>query len=100
HMTLNRGHALPLPTNDKLAPYGFTTGLPDTLRYTLDFGGVTTAIAGPIDLTLWASLSSPDTDFWAEILDYDTVSKATTFVQRGLLRASFNATFSATKSHK
>ena len=99
HMTLNMGHALPLPTNDKLAPYGFTTGLPDTARYTLDITE-TTAIAGPINLSLWASLSSPDTDFWAEVLDVDTATGDTTFVQRGLLRASFNATFDAAASQK
>lgn len=94
---------LPDPYN-RLEPYGFTTGLPDTARYTLGFTQ-DTALAGPIDLTLWAKISSPDTDFWAEILDRDADPNsptygATTFVQRGLLRASFNATFDESKSQK
>ena len=99
HTTLNMGHSVPLPTNDKLAPYGFTTGLPDTARYTLDITE-TTAIAGPINVSIWAQLSSPDTDFWAEILDVDKATGETTFVQRGLLRASYNATFDEAKSQK
>jgi hypothetical protein len=82
---------VPDPYN-RTAPLGFTTGLPDTARYTLDFAA-DTALAGPLELSLWAKISSTDTDFWAEILDYDTATGATTFVQRGLLRASFNATF-------
>ncbi|TMK17821.1 MAG: hypothetical protein E6G68_08245, partial [Actinobacteria bacterium] len=48
------------------------------------------AIAGPIDLTLYAKVYSPDVDFWAEILDRDTATGSTTFVQRGLLRASMS----------
>ncbi len=99
HTTLNVGHSVPLPTNDMLSPYGFTTGLPDTARYTLDFTR-TTALAGPINLSLWAQLSSPDGDLWAEILDVDKATGATTFVQRGLFRASYNATFDAARSRK
>ena len=86
HMTADFGKALPIPP-DLLAPVGFTTGLPDTARYLLPFSQ-DTAIAGPIDLTLYAKVFSPDVDFWAEVLDLDTATGATTFVQRGLLRAS------------
>jgi uncharacterized protein len=88
HMTENFGHAVGGLPYDTLAPYGFTTGLPDTARYTLRFNQ-DAAIAGPINLTLWATAFSPDVDFWAEILDLDTATGDTTFVQRGLLRASF-----------
>jgi len=88
HMTENFGHAVGGLPYDTLAPYGFTTGLPDAARYTLRFDQ-DAAIAGPIDLTLWATAFSPDVDFWAEILDLDTATGDTTFVQRGLLRASF-----------
>src|SRR5205807_7240981 len=77
----------------------YTTGLPDTARYTLDFDQTTT-IAGPIDLTLYATTTSADVDFWAEILDRDTATGDTTFVQRGLLRASFNGTFDPAKSQR
>jgi uncharacterized protein len=97
HMTQNLGHAVPGPA-DTLAPYGFTTGLPDTARYTMNFAQ-DTAIAGPLELSLYAIASTPDVDFWAEILDYDTVSGATTFVQRGLLRASMR-TLDEAKSQK
>lgn len=95
HLTLDVGNAA--PTGAPLAPYGFTTGLPDTARYTLDFSQ-DTALAGPINLSLYASISSVNTDFWAEILDYDTATGATSFVQRGMLRASANAEFDDTKS--
>ena len=75
-----------------LAPLTYTSGLPDTARYTLSFPANTTnAIAGPMTATLWAKSSSPDVDFWVELLDRDTASGATTFIQRGLLRASARA---------
>ena len=97
HLTLDVGNAV--STGAPLAPYGFTTGLPDTARYTLDFTD-TSVIAGPMNLTLYAKTTSADTDLWAEVLDRDTVTGATTFVQRGLLRASYNATFDAAKSQR
>lgn len=90
HMTLDVGAAA--PTGAPLAPYGFTTGIPDTARYTMTFTE-DTAIAGPLELSLWATLSSPDNNFWVEVLDRDTVTGATTFVQRGMLRAAANAGF-------
>lgn len=94
HMTLDVGAAV--PTGAPLAPYGYTTGLPDTARYTLGFTQ-DTALAGPLELTLWATLSSPDNNFFAEILDV-APNGDTTFVQRGLLRAAVNAGFDAAKS--
>jgi uncharacterized protein len=98
HMTENLGHPVSGLPYDQLAPYGFTTGLPDTARYAMHFDQ-DTAIAGPINLTLWATILTPDVDFWAEILDLDTATGETTFVQRGLLRASFRA-LDASKSQK
>jgi hypothetical protein len=86
HMTANFGDAVG-STGNPLAPYGFTTGLPDTARYTLPFAA-DAALAGPIDLSLYATATTPDVDFWAEILDHDPATGATSFVQRGLLRAS------------
>ncbi len=97
HLTLDGGTPYNVNTGAPLAPYGFTTGPPDTARYTHTFTE-DTALAGPINLSLYASISSPNTDFWAEILDRDTVTGATTFVQRGLLRASAAAEFDASKS--
>jgi predicted acyl esterase len=88
HMTENLGHAVGGLPYDLLAPYGFTTGLPDTARYTLQFNE-DTALAGPLELTLFATAYSADVDFWAEILDHDTKTGGTTFVQRGLQRASY-----------
>lgn len=95
HLTLDVGNAV--STGAPLAPYGFTTGLPDTARYTHTFTQ-DTALAGPMNLSLYASISSANADFWAEILDRDTVTGATTFVQRGLLRASAAAEFDPAKS--
>ena len=97
HLTADVGAAV--ATGAPLAPYGFTTGLPDTARYTLDFNQ-TTAIAGPIEMTLYAKTTSADVDFWAEVLDKDTATGDTTFVQRGLLRASFNGTFEPSRSQR
>src|SRR5947199_2325403 len=42
-----------------------------------------------MDVTLWATATSTDVDFWVELLDRDAATGATTFIQRGLLRASF-----------
>ncbi|MBI4728230.1 MAG: CocE/NonD family hydrolase [Acidobacteria bacterium] len=97
HMTGDLGQAVSNPA--PLAPYGFTTGLPDTARYTLDFSQ-DTALAGPLELSLWAKLSSPDGNFWAEVLDLDTSTGATTFVQRGLLRGAANGGFDESRSQK
>lgn len=87
HMTLDVGAAV--PTGAPLSPFGFTTGLRDTLRYEMPFTQ-TGVVAGPINLTLHATLTSADVDLWAEILD-KAPDGTTSFVQRGLLRASFRA---------
>jgi putative CocE/NonD family hydrolase len=65
----------------------YQDGLPDTARYELAFDE-TTALAGPAMVTLWASATSADVDFWVEVLDVDLATGAKTFVQRGLQRAS------------
>ena len=75
-----------------LAPYTYGTGLPDTARYQLNFGKPT-ALAGPSTLTLHASTTSTDVDFFVEVLDVDLATGDTTFVQRGLQRASFAGSF-------
>jgi hypothetical protein len=85
HMTLDVGNAV--PTGAPLAPYGFTTGLPDTARYELPVSE-TTVLAGPLELSLHATATSADVDFWVEILDVAPGGE-TTFVQRGLLRSSY-----------
>lgn len=96
HLTLDVGNAV--STGAPLAPYGFTTGLPDTARFTYEFDQ-TTALAGPLNLSLYASITSADTDFWVEVLDRAPDGK-TTFVQRGLLRASANGGFVDALSQK
>jgi predicted acyl esterase len=62
---------------------------PDMLTYTLDFGGER-AIAGPMTATLWAATTSIDTDFFVQLLDLDP-SGNVSYLQRGMLRASFRA---------
>ena len=69
----------------------YQDGLPDTARYELAFDE-TTALAGPAMLTLWATAASTDVDFFVEVLDVDLATGETTFVQRGLQRASFRET--------
>lgn len=65
----------------------YTTGLPDTARYEMAFDE-DTAIAGPAAVTLHASATSADVDFFVEVLDVDLESGETSFVQRGIQRAS------------
>lgn len=64
---------------------------PDQAVWTRPFDQAT-AIAGPIDLTLWATSTAPDTDLFVDVMDRDTATGDLTYVQRGLLRASFRAT--------
>jgi putative CocE/NonD family hydrolase len=69
----------------------YRDGLPDTARYELPFGE-DTALAGPAVVDLHATATSADVDFFVEVLDVDLATGATTFVQRGLQRASFRET--------
>jgi len=62
---------------------------PDMLTYTLEFSR-SRAIAGPIVATLWAKTTSVDTDFFVQLLDLDP-SGNVSYLQRGMLRASFRA---------
>ena len=55
----------------------------------------TTALAGPIDLTLWARLTSVDTDFFVDVIDM-APDGTMFYLQRGLLRASFREVDEAT----
>lgn len=73
-----------------LGAVGYIGGLPDTAEFTMSFDE-TTALAGPAVLDLKATVSTPDTNLWAELLDRDTATGATTFIQRGLLRPAFRA---------
>lgn len=65
--------------------------LPDTARYELPFT-TDAALAGPAVVDLWATATSADVDFFVEVLDVDLATGATSFVQRGLLRAGFRQT--------
>lgn len=63
---------------------------PDEARYAIDFGK-DTAVAGPMTLTLNATSTAADTDFFVDVLDVDNETGATTYLQRGMLRASHRA---------
>lgn len=58
----------------------------DRTRFVIEFDQAT-AICGPILLTLWATCSSIETDFYALLVDEDSKGRRR-FLQRGLLRAS------------
>src|SRR5205807_4253411 len=62
---------------------------PDESSYTLDFHHPT-ALAGPIAVSLWATSTAPDTDFFVQLIDVDSKGQYQ-YLQRGLLRASFRA---------
>jgi uncharacterized protein len=82
-----------------LAPLTYTTGVLDTARYELRFDRAT-AVAGPSVLTLWAAVDSANVDFFVEVLDVDLESGETTFVQRGIQRASFASSFDPKRSSR
>lgn len=86
HMTADAGMGF---GDNGLGRATFGSG-PDELSYTLDFGAPT-AIAGPIVLTLHASSTAPDTDFFVDLLDVDIATGAVSYLQRGMLRASHRA---------
>lgn len=67
----------------------FAGGLPDELAYQLTFLQ-DTAVAGPINLTLHASSTAVNTDFFVDVLDV-APSGAVSYLQRGLQRASHRA---------
>lgn len=87
HMTADVGSLGPGGLGEVL----YQDGLPDTARYELAFDEPT-ALAGPAVLDLWATATSTDVDFFVEVLDVDLATGETTFVQRGLQRASFRET--------
>ncbi|MFA5890551.1 MAG: CocE/NonD family hydrolase [Actinomycetota bacterium] len=62
---------------------------PDEASYLLDFGAPT-AIAGPINLSLWATSTAVDTDFFVDVIDVWPDGRYE-FVQRGMQRASHRA---------
>jgi predicted acyl esterase len=99
-LTGDEGDALGAHEGPFLAPVAYAGGLPDTARYQLTFPKNTyNTIAGPMTATLWATATSADVDFWVELLDLNTANGATSFIQRGLLRASMRQ-FSYKRSDK
>lgn len=81
-MTLNNG----LIGESQNAGAATEGGAPNQAVWTLPIEQ-TTALAGPMNLTLWAKLSSADTDFFVDVID--RAPDGTMFyLQRGLQRAS------------
>ena len=90
---LRAGHGLSLDPPDKAeAPDSYTVSHDDPKAkegravYVLDFPQ-TTAICGPAMLTLWATLTTLDTDFFVLLADQSPDGRLYG-LQRGLLRAS------------
>jgi hypothetical protein len=86
HVTANTGLAFDETTNPGAPSFG--TDTPAQARWSIPFGR-TTVVAGPIDLTLWATLTTPDTDFFVDVLDHDTKTGELRYLERGMQRASF-----------
>jgi predicted acyl esterase len=85
-MTLNMGGPAG-QTEDQGSGAALEGGAPNQAVWTLPIKE-TTALAGPINLTLWARLTSVDTDFFVDLID--VAPDGTMFyLQRGLQRASF-----------
>jgi uncharacterized protein len=85
-MTLNTGLVFGEDQSPAAATYSQDT--PTQARWALRFER-DAALSGPIDLTLRASVTAPDTDFFADVLDHDTRTGELRYLQRGMLRASF-----------
>lgn len=62
---------------------------PDLLTWEMSFAR-TTAVEGPIPVTLWLSSTSVDTDVFVEVID-EGPHGSYQFLQRGILRASYRA---------
>ena len=86
HMTANTG--LVLSEDQGIGGVTFAQDTPTQARWTLPFAH-DAALSGPIDLTLRASITAPDTDFFVDVLDHDTKTGELRYLQRGMLRASF-----------
>lgn len=71
--------------DDGIGRVTFVDG-PDQLAYEIEFDDAT-AIAGPINLTLTASSTAPNTDFFVDLLDV-APDGTVTYLQRGMQRAS------------
>jgi putative CocE/NonD family hydrolase len=82
------GNAVDRAYAEGYGPVSSSSG-PDELTYTLPFARET-AIAGPVEVTLWASMTAPDADFFVQLVDRDPQGNLS-YLQRGLLRASFRA---------
>lgn len=85
-LTLNAG----LAAEEQNAGALTEGGLPNQAVWTLPIER-TTALAGPINLTLWARLTSVDTDFFVDVIDRNPATGEMFYLQRGLLRGSFRA---------
>ncbi|MHB8572062.1 MAG: CocE/NonD family hydrolase [Candidatus Dormibacteria bacterium] len=83
------GNPVGNPSTDNVGGVTFTNG-PDQARWTLPFAQ-TTALSGPILLNLWLTSTAPDTDVFADVIDYDPSSGEMAYLQRGLQRASYRA---------
>ncbi|MGH2785668.1 MAG: CocE/NonD family hydrolase [Actinomycetota bacterium] len=64
-----------------------TANLPDEVRYQTEPFASDMGIAGPIDVTLYASSLAVDTEFYVELNDIDAEGNMTR-LQRGMLKAS------------
>ncbi|HVM40915.1 MAG TPA: CocE/NonD family hydrolase, partial [Acidimicrobiia bacterium] len=82
HLTADLGFGL---GDNGVGQAGFVSG-PDQLRYDIPFSQ-DTAIAGPINLTLTASSTAPNTDFFVDVIDV-APDGSFSYVQRGMQRAS------------
>ena len=86
HMTANTG--LVFSEDQGIGGVTFAQDTPTQARWALPFAH-DEALSGPVDLTLRAAITAPDTDFFVDVLDHDTKTGELRYLQRGMLRASF-----------
>jgi predicted acyl esterase len=85
HVTANTGIAL--SEEQGLGAITFARDAPNQATWRLAFDR-DRALAGPIAMTLRASVTAADTDFFVDVLDRDTTTGELRYLQRGMLRAS------------
>lgn len=93
-VTGDSGGLAPSQVEQNLGALTFGDG-PDMLRYDLAIptaanGGTPLSVAGPINLTLSASSTAPNTDFFVDVLDV-APNGDVHYLQRGMQRASHRA---------
>jgi len=96
YLSASRRQAYSYQAGPSFGPPFTTADGPDELTFRTAPMSTATALVGPMTATLFASATTPDTEFFVQLID-EAPDGSRTYLQRGLLRASHRA-IDATKS--